>query len=380
MKKILFILPCLTVGGLERVQVTIANSLAKKGYDVTVMALDTADDLVPELDKKVHYIHKPYKPHKIMKRVPYIRHKFYDDGMWETRASAKTLYKYYVGNEKYDVEIAFFRGLPVKILSGSTNKNAIHLAWVHSDFRKANGYLNSFKSLNSVKKAYESYDNVICVSKQAEEGFKKTIGNIKNTKVIYNILPADEIKEKATKSPEININKSSFHIVLVARLLDSAKGQKRLISVVSKLHNESKDISLALIGSGGDERMLNDEVSRLKAKSYITITGGQINPYPYIRQADLLVCASFFEGYNLTVAEALILGVPVLSTNCAGPNEILDYGKYGMIVDNSEEGLYNGIRKLLENPDLLNEYREKTMFRQDFFNEDNILKQITELF
>ena len=258
MKKVLFILPALSLGGLERVQVTIANALAKKGYDVTVMALDPACDLVPQLDKRVHYVHKPYKAHKIMQRIPYIRHKYYDDGMWETRASAKTLYKYYVGNERYDVEIAFFRGLPIKIISGSANKDAVHLAWVHNDFRLASGYSNNFKSLKSVKEAYESYDKVICVSKQAEEGFKKTVGDTNNTEVIYNMSPVAEIKERAECLPRINVNKSSFHMVLVARLLDSAKGQKRLISVVSKLHNEGKDVSLALIGGGADEQMLKN--------------------------------------------------------------------------------------------------------------------------
>ncbi len=127
-KKILFVLPWLKVGGLERVQVNIANALSSRGHDVTILALNPENDLFGELDKRVKYVYKPYKPHKIMKRLPYIRHKFYDDGMWETRASANALYKYYVGNEKYDVEIGFFRGLSIKIISGSTNKNSVKLA------------------------------------------------------------------------------------------------------------------------------------------------------------------------------------------------------------------------------------------------------------
>ena len=61
-----------------------------------------------------------------------------------------------------------------------------------------------------------------------------------------------------------------------------------------------------------------------------------------------MVCASYFEGYNLTVAEALIVGTSVLSTRCAGPCEILDDGKYGLLVENSEAGLYNGIKAFLD--------------------------------
>ena len=120
MVSILFILPSLTVGGLEKEQVTLANSLVNKGYKVTVMTLDPKADLAYMLDKRVKFLYKPEKENKIMRRIPYIRHKFYDDGMWEKRASAKKLYKYYVGNAKYDVEIAFFRGLSVKIISQHT--------------------------------------------------------------------------------------------------------------------------------------------------------------------------------------------------------------------------------------------------------------------
>ena len=123
MTKILFVLPSLALGGLERAQVTVANALVKDGYDVTIIVFSRNLDLKDELDRRIHLIYKPSKPHKIMRSIPYIRHKLYDDGMWETRANAEKLYKYYVGNEKYDIEVGFFRGLSVKIISGSTNKN-----------------------------------------------------------------------------------------------------------------------------------------------------------------------------------------------------------------------------------------------------------------
>ena len=109
------------------------------------------------------------------------------------------------------------------------------------------------------------------------------------------------------------------------------------------------------------------------------MTGMQKNPYPYIKDADLLVCSSYYEGYNLTVAEALIIGTPVLSTDCTGPREILDGGEYGMIVENSDEGLYNGLKRCCDDSALLKKYREKAKLRHDFFDEDRILKQITGL-
>ena len=379
MKKILFILPSLGVGGLERVQVTLANALVRHGYGVTVMVLSNVTDLADELDERVHFVYKPLKKH-IGNRIPYIRSRFFDDGMWETRASARQLYDYYVGNDNYDVEIAFFRGMPIKIISGSSNIASVKLAWVHNDFLKATGYKNNFRSLKDVYNAYASYDHVICVSIQAAEGFRTAIGDTGNITTVYNMLPIERIRKLADEESQLNIKKTKLHLVIVARLLDSAKGQVRLINTVCRLYNEGADISLAIVGGGADYQMLQKLITDNHAGSYIDLAGEQRNPYPYINEADLLVCASYFEGYNLTVAEALILGVPVLSTDCTGPNEILDNGNFGMIVENSEEGLYNGLKRFADNPDLLNAYKEKALKRQDFFDEEKILMQITDLF
>lgn len=380
MKKILFIIPSLEVGGLEKVQINIANVLVDKGYDVTVMTLNPQADLKSELNRNIHFIYKPYKSHPIMRRIPYIRHKFYDDGMWETRASAKKLYRYYVGNEKYDVEIGFFRGLSIKIISGSTNKNSVKLAWVHNDFRKATGYKNNFKNIKAVYNAYSAFDKVVCVSNEAQEGFKSVIGDTGNLRVIYNIISHKEVLAKAQEVPIIKINKGELHAVLVGRLLDKAKGQKRIMSVVAKLHNEGYNVSLALVGGGTDEEDLKQKLLELKAQNYIILTGNQENPYPYMKEADLYVCASYYEGFPLAVAEAMILGLPVLSTYCTGPNEMLNYGEYGLIVNNSEQGLYDGLKKILSDPNLITFYKEKTQERKAFFDEDSIINQITNLF
>lgn len=380
MKKILFVLPSLVLGGLERMQVTIANALARDGYEVTVMTLQPGDDLKGQLNSRVHFVYKPARPFRLIRRIPYIRHRFYDDGMWETRASARTLYQYYVGSEKYDVEIGFFRGLPIKIISGSTNAGSVKLAWVHSDFKVCGGYQNNFKSFGDVRSAYASFQQIVCVSRQAKESFQEVVGLTDKVSVIYNMLPVEEIERLMNEQPGSLLPKHDFNIVLVGRLLDSAKGQMRLVSIVEKLNREGRDIALTLVGSGPDEDKLRKHIEGLDADGYIYLAGSRQNPYPYIMQADLLVCASYFEGYNLTVAEALICGTPVLSTDCAGPCEILDNGRYGMLVENSEEGLYHGLKQLMEQPALLDKYRAMALLRGDFFSEKKILKQITDLF
>ena len=378
-KKILFVAPSLVLGGMERMLTVIANRLAAQSYSVTILITDDITDLRDELDKRIKLRHKPYKTH-FGQRLPYIRHKLYDDGMWEKRATPRQLYDYYIGDEKYDVEIAFFRGLCVKIVSGSTDKNAVHLAWVHNDYRRARGYRNCFRNMGEVYDAYRRFDSVVCVSEEAQIGFKEVVGDTGNTTVIYNMLPTEDILRKANGPALISFDKSAFHIVVVGRLEDRAKGQLRLIDAVIRLRSEDRDISLTVVGGGTDHQIIKKRIDDGNASDYIFMTGMQKNPYPYIKDADLLVCSSYYEGYNLTVAEALIIGTPVLSTDCTGPREILGGGRYGMLVENSEEGLYEGLKKLCDTPGLLESYREKALQRSDFFDEDKTFGLITGLF
>ena len=374
MVRILFIVPSLQFGGLENAQINLANALVENGYDVTVMTYGSEDDLLERLDKRVRYIYKPFKAHKLMKRIPYIRHKFYDDGMWETRVSAKTLYKYYVGNEDYDIEIAYFRGLAIKIISGSTNTHSTKLAFVHSDFEKCVGITNNFRNMEDTVKAYSKFDRIVCVSEKVRESFSKIIGFPEKTVTINNIIPADSITLLSKET--VDIEKTGFTVITVGHIIP-LKGHKRLIDSVIKLHIERYDISLWIVGDGICRSELEEYTN---GYDYIRFLGMQSNPYRFISKADMYVCSSFYEGFPLTVCEAMICGTPVLSTKCAGSCEILDNGEYGMITENSEEGIFQGLKELLTNTKLLKEYREKLPDRISYFDKDTIIKKITGLF
>ena len=379
MKKILFILPSIGVGGMERVLVTLANRLDAIGHSVTVVTFQPPFELRDELSKNITFKYKPTN-NRPGNKIPYIRHKYYDGGMWEKRASARTLYRYFTDGEKFDVEIAFFRGTAIKAISGSTNKNAVRLAWVHSDFSKTDNYKIKFSSDGQIYDAYASFDKVICVSKQAAKAFKETVGDTKNITTIYNPMPVNDILRKSQEAPKIKVKKAALNVVMVSRLFDKAKGLFRAVSAVSRLHTEGADISLTIVGDGEDRDNLRRCISENNAEDYITMTGNQSNPFPYVKAADLMLCASYYEGFPLNVCEAVIIGTPVLSTQCTGPCEILDNGKYGMITENSGQGLYEGLKKLYYTPNLLEEYRQKTAKRIDFFNDEAIIKQITGLF
>lgn len=209
MKKILFLVSSLHVGGAQKALVPLANMLADNGHDVTICIFNNMTDLQDELDERIRIVYKPYKYH-LGKSIPYIRHKFYDSGMWENRTSAKNLYSYYVEPEKYDVEIAFSAGIIAKTVEGSVNKDAVRIAWVHSDYAGEGGYSANTKSREELFEKYADLDYVVCVSKHAAESFKKAVGDTGNIVVIRNLLSVEEIQKKSEEKPEVDVKKSEF--------------------------------------------------------------------------------------------------------------------------------------------------------------------------
>ena len=378
-KKILFVTQSLGCGGMERVLVSMANVLVEKNFDVTILCYDPRDDLKVFLHPGVHYVYKPRREFKILRKIPYI-HRFYNlkKAKWEHRASATELYRYYVGKEKYDVEIGFYRGPSIKIISGSKNKHSKKLAWVHTDFKLCNekSVLLWFNSVDEVKSAYGKMDNIVCVSAKATESFVEKIGHSDKAITVYNMIPTAEIIEKS--KDECPLEKKKFTFVTVGRLITD-KRYDRLLKATKRLRDEGFDFDVWIVGYGA----LEDELKlycRENNLDNVFFTGKQENPYVYMKNADMFVLTSQREGFALVVPEAMTCGLPVLSTKCTGPVEILQNGEYGILVENSSEGVYKGLKNVLFDMSQLEHYTKKSNERYIDFDEKKIVNEIIELF
>jgi glycosyltransferase involved in cell wall biosynthesis len=118
--------------------------------------------------------------------------------------------------------------------------------------------------------------------------------------------------------------------------------------------------------NGGVSSARNKGMEEAKG-DYVKLLGFHTNPYKYIVQGDLFVCSSRSEGYSTAVTEALVLGVPVITTDCSGMAELLKDGECGMITENDDEAFYEGLKSLLNDAAMLEYYREKAVERgKDF--------------
>lgn len=374
MKKVLLFVDNLDEGGVSKVLIDLLENINREKYDITIMTLyinGIYKDKIKEYGKLKYCFDIPNPNDNSLKASLYRK---YWGGM--LRLPEKFMYKWFI-KEKYDIEIAFVHGWSTKFISGSNNKKSKKIAWVHADLVTWDKVDGVFKNLEHHKKAYSKFDEVICVSQTVKEGIEKKY-NVKNAKVLYNPINREKIlKLSNEKIDDIN-HSNKFKLISVGRL-SKEKGYDRLLRVVKKLVNEQIGCELLIIGSGKEYDKLNSYIKNNNLEYNIKIVGYKENPYKYVKSSDLFVCSSLSEGYSLVIAESLVLGIPVVSTKCSGPIEILRNGENGLLVENSEEGLYKGLKEIINSNELYINYKNRAVKEGTKFGVDNFIKSVEEI-
>lgn len=378
-KKVLFLTDDLGGGGAEKVLCDIVANLDKNKYDVSVMTY---------FDRGI-YIHKIKKYasystfFKTLEPGGNLAEKLYNVFVLEflrkyiMRLPLKYLYRMKI-KEKYDIEIAFLEGISSKIISHSPNKNSRKYAWVHIDLLESNWTERFYKDLDEQKQAYMKFNKIFCVSETAKESFIRKFEIEDRVYTQYNPLDEKSIKSKALEVISDIPVSSKFKIVTVGRL-EEQKGYDRLLKTHKKLIEEGFDFELWILGEGKKREEFEQFINDNNLSDSVKLLGFKKNPYKYIKQADLFVCSSRNEGFSLVVAEALILGIPVISTNCTGPNELLNFGEYGMLVENSTEGIYESLKRILKDKSLYNYYMQKAIDRSNYFKLSEKILEIEQI-
>lgn len=366
MKKILFLCESLEIGGAERALHTLLRHLNLNKFNITVCSLcdvgyySTLIKQIPGINYNPILIPQNKSIKRIIYKIKYnLIYKFLNTFF---------IYKIFVpkGN---DVEIAFCEGFATKILSKSTNKKSKKIAWVHTDLRLNNWPVNIgiYKDINEENNVYNKFHNIVGVSKSVTNNLIKLLHQKDNITTLYNLIDETEIKGLSYQDINISFETSKLKIVSVGRL-SKVKGYDRLINICAKLIIEDHlNINLIIVGGGVEYNNLSKQIAELGISQSVKLIGPQNNPYPYIKMADLYVCPSRQEGYNIALAEAIILEKPCISTNCSGPDEILENGKYGYLVDNNDDSLYLGLKDLICNTQKLDYYKSLSIKRKSFF-------------
>ena len=368
-KKILFFITTLNGGGAERLLVDLVNHMDAEKFDITVQTFYDVGIYRNQLNQDIRYKTIVSLENNILRRL---QGRFF----WEF-VSPKYIYKKYI-EDSYDYVVAFLEGIATKLISPA-GRDFHSIAWVHSGLFHNFWTKHMYRSLKEQKKAYQSYEKIICVSNSTKKEFIQRFGNYAALDIKYNFVDKTAVQAKAEKNVEGVLYKKSFRMITLGRLTYQ-KGYDRLLSVIRDLIHEGLECELWIFGKGECQKKYERYILQNGLSSYVKLWGFQKNPYKYMKYCDLFVCSSRCEGYNLAIAEAMALGMPILSTYCTGPDELLDYGRYGMLVENNEKGLYSGIKAFYNSTKLLHRYSHRSKERMEFFDMHYRIKEIEKLF
>lgn len=374
MKKILFVIDKLKEGGAEKILLNTVRSLDKKKYDITVVAIFDGGKYVEEIKRycKYIYIYPEYIKGNMLEGVAN-SFKYRKAKYTLQRTNLTKLYKDNI-KEKYDVEVAFLEGYSAIFLAQSANRKSKKIVWIHTDVNKNYWSEKYFKYLNE-KDVYSRFNQIVCVSKSVQKSFVDRFKIKDNVSVKYNIIDENLINRYAEEMVDENWLSEEFRICSIGRL-EEEKNYKMLFKIHKKLIEEGFKYKLILIGDGSQRDELQNFLYDHKLEKTVELLGFKDNPYKYLKKSDLFVCSSLVEGFSTVVTEAIILGVPVVTTNCAGMEEQLGDSKYGIITENNEQSLYRGVRKILQSKEIYDLYKQRVKERSKSFT---LAKRVREI-
>ena len=273
-------------------------------------------------------------------------------------------------NKKYDIEIAFKDGFTAIFTAFGDSLKKIH--WLHYEYGKCNPNIKYNKLFNEL---LPKFDKIIAVS----EGVKKAFCDfykITDVEVVPNIVNVQKIKELSKQEGLIKYEEAKLNAVLVGRI-HPVKGYDRFLKVVKRLYDGGfkEKIVINVIGDGPDLEKVKSINNNLNLD--IHFWGKMDNPYKEIKNMDLLILPSLYEAFGLVASEALILEVPVLATKTAATEKIVSNNINGLVTENSEEGLYIGMKELLMNFDKIKEF--KNNLKDYSYDIDEEIKKIKNI-
>lgn len=367
MKKVrlLFVLPTLKGGGAERVVCNLMNGLNKDIFEINLFLFNEKGVYWNLIDKEIN-IFLASKKENISKF-----------------SIISSLCKI---SKDMDIIVASMELMPTYmavIVAMLLRKKVI--GWVHinidSILNDKNKIIRFLHRNILLKFFYNKLDRIIAVSNGAKENISKYLNDKNRNKVkcIYNPIKINEIKEKAKEKLVEKIEKP--FIMGIGRL-ERQKNFILLIRAYRILLDRGIKHSLIILGQGSQKEYLVNEVKKLNMEEKVKFLGFKENPYKYLNQADVFVQSSIYEGLPTVLIEALVLNIPVVATNCPdGANEILDNGKYGLLVKmNDEKALADAIEKILNDRDLQREYKIKSKDGINRFDDKYITHLFEELF
>lgn len=383
MKKILFVVDEQKMGGVSILLKDMIKVIDKKKNSITVLVLHNNGNSLEDLDSDTKLIYGtpffevvdlPLKEVLATHNISKILKKIYLVFLMKTGLISfkiKKERKKIFDKDNFDIEIAFKDGFTALFTVYGPSKKKLH--WLHYEYKKCNANGNYYHLFNKI---LPKFNNIIAVSEGVMNDFNSIYHLENKTQVIENLVPEDKIISKSLEKVDLSLPKNHLNIISVGRL-HIQKGYDRLILAMANLNNkEQSKINIDIYGDGPEKEHLSNLINENKIKN-ITLKGRVDNPYKYLKGYDLFIMPSLYEPFGLVIVEALTLHVPVLACENSATGKLINHGVNGYIVDNSVEGITEGLKYIVKNPSTVKEYK-KNLTNYHYDNTE-IIKKINNI-
>lgn len=367
-KKLLFVIDSLPCAGAEKSLITLLSQLDYEQYEVDLQLFAygwTLDELVP---KEVNFLpplsYTNYSNQSLKQMilncrnltqfkmiVARLRYSLFIRKGHLTNAQMARLYWQSIGsviekNEKvYDVAISYAQGIPTFYVADKT-RAAKKYAWVNVS------YTLGEEDRLFQEKYYQAYERIVAVSESAEEIFLESFPMFKDRMtIIYDINDYQMIKRMSELEPEFKLDAPHLKLLTIGRL-DHQKGYDIALEAARLLKERGILFTWYVLGKGGLYDEIKQTIQKYGLEKEFILLGITANPYPMIKQCDIYVQTSKFEGYGLAIAEARMLNKPVVTTKFDAVFNQMVHEKNGLVTTMDGVGVADGIERLLKEPDL----------------------------
>lgn len=391
MVKLLFVAGSLRPGGIERSLVNLLKHIDYDNYRVDLFLYSSYGQYLREIPKDVNLLpnSKTLYPLGLTMEEAKSTGKL---SIYLWRITAAILCRFF-GSKRfwsiifrkvpkltgYDVAIAFSHNSSNKNLYSGFYQFVLDrieaskkVGWVHSDY-KAMGL-----PPRQDRVFFERLDKIVNVSYSCKDSFDQVFPcYMDKSYVVYNTIPIAEVRNMSMEEVSLPLSLTDGMVGATVARLDKNKAVHRVIRAVARLYQEGIDVKWIIIGDGPERGTLEELAYELGVKDIIYFLGIQANPYPYIKKADLVALTSHYEGMPMTVYEALVLQTPVLVTEYKAAHEQIGHGYNGIVVDNSDEGVYMGLKNLVTKPQLIETMKKN--LTEDSFDNSKSLEQFYQV-
>ena len=379
MKKVLFVINTMGRAGAEMALLELLRRLKKEELELSLFVLTGQGEMLQELPEGVRLLNKSYddcsvhtkegKQHLIktvlksmfrrgtvFRLLPYLISRLFsmlkkgrllpDKLLWRVLSDGAERLE-----ETYDLAVAYIEGGSTYYVMDHV-KAAKKAAFFHVDYGRA-GYTRSLD-----KECYLKFDKVFTVSDEVKTAFLMAYPECQEkTEVFHNLINRERILQRAELPGGFADEFAGYRILTVGRLMEQ-KDFAQSIKAMKLLKEQGLKARWYILGEGEQRPELEHLIKELGLEQDFFLPGVTDNPYCYMKQADIYVHATRFEGKSIAIQEAQILGCPILVSDCSGNREQVQHGIDGLLCDMTPEAICAGIVELLSEEEKRRQYGE----------------------